>query len=268
MSTRNPHAARKPGADLSKDMQELLRLPLEERIPKQWKACFGCPISDEAKAQFTIHTLGKSFHLGDVRLWQVHHNRKNDIVTEAGKVYLEFFFDGCPEELGGKDDVFTKAFEDLLERQLREVRVSEFRKKLAARKRAKDKKASDEASVDFDDEGGAQNVTDEAEEEWQSFLKKPTPDTELSVRALREAGCMLRFLVCQTSLSCSAAEVLGQLAFPEHFPIDGKAQELAECTKPLPRWVYIMSVVTALFMFITIAAWWQVAREVMHRPLK
>ena len=59
---------------------------------------------------------------------------------------------------------------------------------------------------------------------------------------------MLRFLVCQTSISISASEalealesasrqVLGQIAFQEHFPIDGIAQEPSKSTKPLPRWV-------------------------------
>jgi len=73
---------------------------------------------------------------------------------------------------------------------------------------------------------------------------------------------MLRFLVCQTSLSVSASEVLGQIAFQEHFPIDGVAQEPSKSTKPLPRWVYGLFVCTGGLTTITILAWWQVVRQV------
>eukprot|EP00439_Symbiodinium_sp_Y106_P016213 s6363_g2.t1 len=89
--------------------------------------------------------------------------------------------------------VFKKAFENMIEQQLQEVRLTEFRQRLAARKRGKQEVS----------EGG------EDDDQWigKSYLKRPVPATELSIRSIREAGCMLRFLVCQTSLSVSASEV-------------------------------------------------------------
>jgi len=239
-STRNPHSAKKPPSS-----RELAKLSPEDRVLAQWRAAHGCPISDEAKAQFCINVLGKTFNLADVRLWQHHQTSSKD---GQATIHLEFFFDGSPEELGGQTDVFTKAFESMVEQQLQEQRVSEFRKKLATRRRAG--KGAEDASP----EGG--------DDDWRSYLKKPMPATELTVKSIREAGCMLRFLVCQTSLSVSASEVLGQIAFQEHFPIDGVAQEPPKSTKPLPKWVYGLACCTVGMTMITITAWYQVVRQV------
>eukprot|EP00439_Symbiodinium_sp_Y106_P053147 s1363_g7.t1 len=69
-STRNPHTARK-----ALDAKALSKLSTEDhdRVLAQWRASCGCPISDEAKAQFRIQCLEKTFDLADVRLWQLHH---------------------------------------------------------------------------------------------------------------------------------------------------------------------------------------------------
>lgn len=250
VSTRNPHTAAKPIANLSKHLKELARLPLEDRIVGQWKAALGCPLSDEAKSQFCIHAAGKTFNLADVRLWTAHHSRGKIEEKDTGKIHLEFFFDGSPSELEGKEDEFTKAFENMIESQLREVRVAEFRKKLTARRRGH----RGGGGVEDGAEG------EEGDSEWRSFLKKPIPASDFTIRSMREAGCMLRFLVCQTSLSISASELLGQFCFQEQFPIDGMMQECAVSTKPLPRWVYGMLACSGGFTMITILAWWQVVK--------
>ncbi|OLQ14377.1 hypothetical protein AK812_SmicGene1544 [Symbiodinium microadriaticum] len=149
-----------------------------------------------------------------------------------------------------QQEVFKKAFETMIEQQLQEVRLTEFRQRLAARKRGKQEVS----------EGGADD------DQWQSYLKRPVPATELSIRSIREAGCMLRFLVCQTSLSVSASEVLGQIAFQEHFPIDGVAQEPSKSTKPMPRWVYGLGACTAMMTVIGLTAWYQVMMVAFMEP--
>eukprot|EP00434_Breviolum_minutum_P037660 symbB.v1.2.033402.t1/scaffold4144.1/size43914/4 len=140
--------------------------------------------------------------------------------------------------------VFKKAFETMIEQQLQEQRLTQFRQKLAARRRK------------------GQDSSETGDQEWHSYLKRPVPATELSIRSIREAGCMLRFLVCQTSISIGAGEVLGQIAFQEHFPIDGVAQEPSKSTKPMPRWVYGLGACTAFMTVVTITAWYQVVRQI------
>eukprot|EP00438_Fugacium_kawagutii_P032402 Skav234905 [mRNA] locus=scaffold840:771493:775069:+ [translate_table: standard] len=232
-STRNPHTASK-----AIDVKSLSKLSVEDRVFAQWRAASGCPISDEAKTQFCIQCLGKTFNLADVRLWQHAPGKGN------ASIYLEFFFDGSPDEIRDQEEVFKKAFESMIETQLQEQRLTQFRQKLAARRRK------------------GQEGEGEGDQEWQSYLKRPVPATELSIRSIREAGCMLRFLVCQTSISTGAAEVLGQIAFQEHFPIDGVAQEPSKSMKPMPRWVYGLGACTAFMTVVTITAWYQVVRQI------
>eukprot|EP00429_Kryptoperidinium_foliaceum_P018252 CAMPEP_0176044606 /NCGR_PEP_ID=MMETSP0120_2-20121206/22139_1 /TAXON_ID=160619 /ORGANISM="Kryptoperidinium foliaceum, Strain CCMP 1326" /LENGTH=281 /DNA_ID=CAMNT_0017378011 /DNA_START=67 /DNA_END=912 /DNA_ORIENTATION=- len=253
VSTRNPHSAAISPAELTK---ALAKLSPEERILGQWRAAYGCPVSDEAKAQFCIHAVGRTFRLSDVRLWKEHHPLGKD-ASNNGTVYLEFFYDGTASELEGHQDEFTKAFEQMIDAQLQERRVVEFRKKLTARRRAG--RGVGSASNDLDTAFAGDDVTDQ---DWRDYLRKPVPPSEFSIRSFREAGCMLLFLVCQTSLSLSASEVLGQIAFQEHFPIDGKPQEPSKSDKPLPRWVYGMAACTAGMTVVTIYAWWQVVRQV------
>lgn len=227
----------------------------------QWRAAYGCPVSDEAKVQFAISCLGLKFGLADVRLWNEHHPDAKEVVVN-GKIYLEFFFDGALDEICGDGEAtFIKSFEAMIEGQLQEQRIVEFRKKLDARKRGRGNVATrkGEAACDEDcGEGAAAVVGDESD--WQAYLRRPVPSTDLKVKSIREAGCMLRFLVCQTSISVAAAEVLGQIAFQEHFPIDGVAQEMSKSTKPLPRWVYVAMCIAAVFMMLCLLAWWQVLK--------
>lgn len=248
-TTRNPHTAVVPAAS---QFKQWAKLSTEERVISQWRTSFGCPVSDEAKAQFCINALGRTFKLSDVRLWQTHHQQTpaGKEVQERGTVYLEFFFDGSTSELSGNEETFNKAFEAMIEQQLQEKRVFEFKKKLAARRRGKD-------TTECDDSAPAGM----SESDWRQYLHKPIPATDFSIRSFREAGCMLTFLVCQTSLSIGAAEVLGQISFQEHFPIDGMAQPESTSTKPLPKWVYGMAVCTAGVTFLAITAWWQVVSQ-------
>mmetsp|Transcript_43301 Transcript_43301/g.116761 ORF Transcript_43301/g.116761 Transcript_43301/m.116761 type:complete len:87 (-) Transcript_43301:88-348(-) len=73
---------------------------------------------------------------------------------------------------------------------------------------------------------------------------------------------MLRFLVCQTSLSITASEALGQIAFQEHFPIDGVEQDIPRFTGPTPKWVYAMMGFAAAMTLLLLVAWWQVLKKV------
>mmetsp|Transcript_54012 Transcript_54012/g.152190 ORF Transcript_54012/g.152190 Transcript_54012/m.152190 type:complete len:285 (-) Transcript_54012:57-911(-) len=252
-STRNPHSATVPDAAARR---QLAQLSLEDRVLAQWRAACGNPVSDEAKAQFQINACGHTYCLSDVRLWHEHHPQKpTHLAKNKSTIFLEFFFDGSPDELTGHEDTFTQAFERLIEAQLQEQRVVEFRKKLTARRRLKGPSAGS-----GDSEGSSEGGAGVDDEDWRSYLQKPVPATELSIRSMREAGCMLRFLVCQTSLSVAASEILGQIAFQEHFPIDGVQQEPSKSTKPLPKWVYGMIACTAGMTMITIICWWQVLR--------
>lgn len=259
-STRNPHSAASPANVLS--ARDLARLSPEERIIAQWRAAFGCPLSDEAKAQFQISYAGLTFSLSDVRLWAEHHPRRPPgEAKETGQVFLEFFFDGSPKEIEGQEEGFTQAFERLIEQQLQEQRCSQFRKKLTTRRRPRGACGGEDAGGEAGGEsGGGQDGNDA---DWKAYLRKPIPATELTVKSMREAGCMLRFLVCQTSISVSASEVLGQIAFQEHFPIDGITQEPSKSTMPLPQWIWILVALTAIFTLIALGAWWQILKGVV-----
>jgi len=252
-STRNPHAARP-----TRRTKPLAALGPEERVLEQWRQSTGCPVSDEAKVQFQVHALENVHRLADVRLWTEHHEKTSKRVQDTGVIYLEFFYDGSPQDYLDNQDIFTKAFEQMIERQLQERRIFEFRQKFAARRRGGQTSRRDARTEDAS-EGGGEVVDDEVD--WKEYLKKPVPATNLSVRALREAGCCLTFLVVQTSLSISACEVLGQITFQEHFPIDGVAQEEVKTDKPLPWWVKWMYAFAAILTFITLYAWWQVMRS-------
>lgn len=257
-STRNPHQAR--AARPTKDTSSLCP---EERILEQWRQANGAPVSDEAKIQFQVQARDKTHRLADVRLWSEHHDSKaSKKVKDTGTIFLEFFFDGTPSDYADDEGVFTSAFEQMIESQLQERRIIEFRQKFATRRRNLGGKARS-ATADTEDsiEGGSSETSAEDSREWKEYLKKPVPATNLSVRSLREAGCCISFLVCQTSLSISASEVLGQIAFQEFFPIDGKPQELPKCDKPMPRWVYPMIGCTAVMSVMTLFAWWQIMRQ-------
>lgn len=257
-STRNPHGAKPPRA------KNLASLCYEERVLEQWRQASGCPVSDESKVQFQVQAHENTHRLADVRLWMEHHHNSSSSnkVKDTGVIYLEFFYDGSPAEYQDNQEVFTKAFENMIERQLQERRVIEFRQKFAARRRgagARSRGGGDD-SEDMVEGGGGDAEDDSA---WKEYLKKPVPATNLSVRSLREAGCMISFLVCQTSLSVSACEVLGQITFQEHFPIDGHEQEIPKCDKPMPRWAYGMMGCTAVMTVVTVFAWYQVMREAL-----
>mmetsp|Transcript_49640 Transcript_49640/g.115072 ORF Transcript_49640/g.115072 Transcript_49640/m.115072 type:complete len:289 (+) Transcript_49640:54-920(+) len=257
-TTRNPHSAALEALTLSAN--DLAKLSPAERVLAQWRAAYGCPVSDEAKAQFCVPVFGRTFSLSDVRLWQAHHpqgsSSKDQAVVEKGLIYLEFFFDGSPNEILGREEDFTRAFERMIEQQLQEQRLADFRRRLTARRRGKGGGASSEGEPSSED--GAQD------EDWRSYLKTPVPATELSIRSMREAGCMLRFLVCQTSVSVAASELLGQVAFQEHFPINGVAQDPSKSSKPMPRWVYGMMVLAASLTMLFVLAWWQFVKQAVY----
>jgi len=262
-STRNPHSARK-----GRPLAELMKLPHAERVLVQWRTAFGCPIADDAKTQFSIECLGQTFILADVRLWIEMHPQKARKELHTSNVHLEFFFDGQLAEIAEDPKVFEKAFQDMIEFQLQEKRRTEFRKKLASRQSAGARKraADPQATVDDAEGGGSSSSCVEDDSDWRAYLNKPVPPTELNYRATREAGCMIRFLVCQTSLSVSAAEELGQAAFQEHFPIDGKEQDIVPSTMPLPKWVYCLGVFSAIFTLVGILILITVFKDAFRGP--
>jgi len=104
----------------------------------------------------------------------------------------------------------------------------------------------------------------EKDDEWRKLLQGSSiPETQLKVASFRKAGCMLHFVVAQTSISLAAAETLGQLVFPEYFPVDGLG--ILEPPIPsiwsMPRWVCFLVVIlvvsfclTANTLFFTVEA--------------
>eukprot|EP00927_Polykrikos_kofoidii_P076758 TRINITY_DN73797_c0_g1_i1.p1 TRINITY_DN73797_c0_g1~~TRINITY_DN73797_c0_g1_i1.p1 ORF type:complete len:324 (-),score=70.30 TRINITY_DN73797_c0_g1_i1:274-1155(-) len=252
-STRNPHAATKPV-----DAKALAKLSYDERIAKQWQAAAGCPISDEAKEQCKVFACGHVTHLADVRIWHEMQTQKGRDKSAKSTVFLEFFFDGSREELNGQESEFKAAFENMIESQLQEIRIKDFRQRLTARRRGS--KVIEEDSV----EGGASSSPAAGDTDWGEYIKTPAPATELSVRSMREAGCMLRFIVCQTSISTSAAELLGQTCFQEHFPINGVPQEMSKDVKPMPRWVYLLMCFAAMLVVMAMVIFWNVTKSVLN----
>eukprot|EP00746_Dinoflagellata_sp_MGD_P002045 gnl/MRDRNA2_/MRDRNA2_103947_c0_seq1.p1 gnl/MRDRNA2_/MRDRNA2_103947_c0~~gnl/MRDRNA2_/MRDRNA2_103947_c0_seq1.p1 ORF type:complete len:295 (+),score=59.95 gnl/MRDRNA2_/MRDRNA2_103947_c0_seq1:92-976(+) len=250
-STRNPHTA-----TASVELDKLRRMEPEERVLAQWKAACGSPISDEAKTQFAVTVKGRQFLIGDIRLW----SHQNQNITNRSSIHLEFFYDGSQSDLGDSGaEEFSQAFEAMVEEQLRERRVAEFRRKLqATNRRRAPRKAEDSDAL----EGGG-NSEGMGEDEWKLYLKQPIPSADVAVRSYRDAGCMISFLVVQTSISISAAEGLGQVAFPEHFPIDGKIQDVPESTMQRPRWMASLVLCTIIMVICTLFAWYQVAMQIM-----
>lgn len=250
-STRNPHSSR-----TLVDVAALRRMEPEERVLAQWNAASGSPISDEAKTQFSVTVKGRNFMLGDIRLWR----NQNQNISNRSSVHLEFFYDGSTGDLSdGGTEEFNRQFENMVEEQLRERRVQEFRRKLQAtnrRRTARDPKDSE--GLEGGNDGDAIG-----EDEWKSYLKQPIPSADVAVRAYRDAGCCISFLVVQTSISISAAESLGQVAFPEHFLVDGKAQDVPESTMQRPRWLTSLVLCTIFMTICTIFAWYQVAMQIM-----
>lgn len=252
-TTRNPHTGKK-----GRPLKELMAMKPAERVLTQWRGAFGDPVSDEAKSQFGIECLGHSFGLADVRLWLEKHPQKAGKELQTDLVHLEFFFDGMLTEIQDDPPAFERAFAQMVESQLQERRRAEFREKLQTRQRRRT------AGVDVGEvEGGGAATGAAGDSDWKAFLKKPVEPTRLEVRSIRESGCMLRFLTCQTSLSVSAAEELGQVSFQEHFPIDGVEQEPSKSTMPLPAWAYWMGLVTAICFLLTVFAYMQIAKAWM-----
>lgn len=249
-STRNPHSA-----TTTVDATALCHLSYEERVLEQWKAASGSPISDQAKTQFSVTVKGRNFIVGDIRLWS-HHNQN---ISSKSSLHLEFFYDGSQSDLGDNGPAeFSSAFESMVEEQLRERRVMEFRNKLKATKR---RRGAQEAKEDAEGlEGGGDCG---GEDDWKAFLNQPIPSADVAVRSYRDAGCCISFLVVQTSISISAAEGLGQVAFPEHFPVDGKAQEIPESTMQRPKWMMSLAICTFLMVICTVFAWYQVAVQLL-----
>ena len=123
---KNPHAAlTKPTQIELTDMS----LPFHTRIQKQWNSCCGAPIDDDFKKKFIAKVYcpetkrDKNFVIADIRLWKLADNLNDNSVA------LEFFFDGCVDELPSQE-AFSQAFEKLLEDQIQERRMNEFRNKL------------------------------------------------------------------------------------------------------------------------------------------
>jgi len=235
---QNPHGAKKPPTDI----KILQSKPIDERLRLQWENANGCPISDESKVSFDIHHTHKgkpcTYHIGDVRIWR--RDRIQDTPSES--IALEFFFDG-PELQD--EATFMRSFESKLEIVLKEKRMKNktSKEQLTVNKRNVAKTVGDP----FDDAMEMREV---------SLVEEEFPDTKLKVEAFREAGCMLHFVVVQTTVNIHASETLGQMVFPEHFPVDGLVYvEPYVSWNQMPRWYWILVFLLGVTIFFTLAAW-------------
>mmetsp|Transcript_26893 Transcript_26893/g.59510 ORF Transcript_26893/g.59510 Transcript_26893/m.59510 type:complete len:256 (+) Transcript_26893:47-814(+) len=247
LSRRNPHSA--VGAPPPKVM---------DRVERQWYSAAGCPISDEAKLGLGVDMPdGFKFVIADVRVWRGCTNRKE------GDIALEFFFDGTLHELAehGGESTFVDKFAEVLERTLQERRIRTFREKVELR-RGKPKKVDDEEASLIGAPSEQDVMTDT---EWKSYLTQKIPDTGLGVHSFREAGCVLMFVVANVTVSDAAAETLGQLCFPEYFPIDGREQKVVYPDLPWPRWMKGMLATTIFLLVLVLFAWFFTFRAALSQ---
>jgi len=242
-SAKNPHSSKAPLSSA-----ETRDLSVGQLAKKRWDHAFGCPISHAAKKQFTLAVGEKHYVLADVRLV------RGRIEEDPASLPLEFFFDGT---IDGLDlEAFNKAFEQKVEEQLQERRIHVFRKKLAenkARRRG------------HDEEGGGFGGADPDDDNWKAYLGQKVDPTQFQIApgTLREAGCMICFVAIQATLSCSACQTLGEVAFPEHFLVAAEAEEaMAEENKmPMPRWVYAMGALVAVTFLSSAYAIFEVGKN-------
>lgn len=239
-STRNPHSARKQPTEL----KVLLSKPYDERVRLQWQTSNGCPISDEAKTAFIINHVHQEkptqYNLADIRIW-------SRPIGSPDTIALELFFDGPSLQ---EERRFIQMFEAKLEAVLKEKRMRNMREKQGLKRRL--------APVTEDGE------SDSAIELTTTFVDSDFPDTQLKVESFREAGCMLNFIVVQTTVSLGASETLGQLVFPEHFPVEGLGQyvEKAVPWKDMPWWYWFLVLLLVITVGSTLVAWGQALTQV------
>eukprot|EP00746_Dinoflagellata_sp_MGD_P121956 gnl/MRDRNA2_/MRDRNA2_56978_c0_seq1.p1 gnl/MRDRNA2_/MRDRNA2_56978_c0~~gnl/MRDRNA2_/MRDRNA2_56978_c0_seq1.p1 ORF type:complete len:229 (-),score=38.65 gnl/MRDRNA2_/MRDRNA2_56978_c0_seq1:156-842(-) len=156
----------------------------EERVLAQWRSSFGCDISSAAKELLSMNCTGRSFELGDIRLWEARHEKATEEL--CGKVYLEFFFDESNLHHGeAGSDAFSSAFETALEEGIQAY----WR------------------SMRYDVDNEKASLNDDSD---PAMLL-----TGVSSISYRHAGCMMSWIVVQSSMSVFAAEALWNLAFPQ-----------------------------------------------------
>merc|ERR1719213_267273 len=234
-STKNAHFAKAP---LGRDA--FINMPMGEVVKKRWEHTFGAHLMVEAKKRFTVTAGSKQYVLADIRLVRAEVSSDPD----RSSLPLEFFFDG-PSQLSDVNfALFNQAFEAKVEEQLQERRLQIFRKNLAIRQRKGRKVVGEDA------EGGDFEGADADDDSWKAYLSQRVDKTNLKIQGCREAGCMLTFIAVRASLSVSACQTLGEVAFPEYF---ASAEEAADAIEeedkePLPRWVWFM-VLLFIIMF-------------------
>jgi hypothetical protein len=76
--------------------------------------------------------------------------------------------------------------------------------------------------------------------------------------AMREAGCMLRFVALRLWLDADTAMFVGQRAFPESF---GGVDEEEDHDLPLPTWLKVFAVFTGILLLAAVYAWSQIIRR-------
>jgi len=243
-STRNPHSARKPPIEL----KVLLSKKYDERVRLQWQASSGCPISDEAKAAFIINHVHKEkpcqYQLADIRIW-------SRPISSADNISLELFFDGLPLQ---EERRFMQMFEAKLEAVLKEKRMLNIKEKQGVKRRHAVTSEEGESEVEL----------------TTKFADSEFPDTQLKVESFREAGCMLHFIVVQTTISIDAAETLGQLVFPEHFPVEGLGQYVEKSVpwRDMPCWFWFLVFLLGITLIATVVAWGNAYIEIAARTGK
>ena len=221
--SKNPHSAFGSPAAISE--VEMRELSFEKRIRKQWENCAGCPVDEDFKEKFVVRVSDKKFVIADMRIWQYKLQTSTDLGTD---IPIEFFFDGSESEIEDKQ-AFIDSFQRLLENVVQERRIGEFRNKLASKSGAGMRKRGGgsvattgfemdsnslrqplareetESTMDGFDalEGGAFFESSERgnEDSWKHFLAKDYEGTGLRVEGFRDAGCVLIFVVAQSTLS-------------------------------------------------------------------
>jgi len=234
-STKNAHQAKPPPA-----RNAFLNMPMGEVVKKRWEHSLGAHLMVDAKKRFTVTAGSKQYVLADIRL--VRADVSSD--PDRSSLPMEFFFDG-PSQLSDVNfELFNKAFEAKVEEQLQERRLQIFRRNLATRQRKGRKVVGEDA------EGGDFEGADADDESWKAYLSQRVDKTNLEIQGCREAGCMLTFIAIRATLSVSACQTLGEVAFPEYFATPEEAAEAAaeEDKEPLPRWVWFM-VLLFIIMF-------------------
>lgn len=140
----------------------------------------------------------------DIRLWE-------GADSDTTSVCLEVIFPKVPDKMD--EGKLGEALRMALDKYLDEQRVTEFRDRLARRKEEASLRRRGGGAGDDVQEGG-----DSKEESWREYLKQPAQKTQVVLHGVADLGARgRRVLAVRTSMSQSAADMIGKLAYPNVF---------------------------------------------------